>query len=158
MPKRKKYNPLKQLQSLSNIALKDHAIGCIPTKTYSELINLKTNSVVPINNTKLKMITELRHKWSVFIAVFGIDSQNQYYMKSNEVIVANPVFQSELSDTLNTHHQTLCSQFNPNHLISVGWLATPYSKVWDEQKAFKVLENLGALSFKRDEDNNIIEV
>lgn len=158
MRRRKQYNPLKQLHSVANQSFKNVTIGCIAGKGSCQLIDTRTFSPITLTNTSYSLITNLRHKWSVFIAVFGIDAQGQYYMKSEELSVVTPTFQSEMVATLNEHHAKLIKNFNKSQLISVGWLATPYLKEWDEAIAFNILSKLGALSFIRTPEGNIIEV
>ena len=157
MRKRKKYNPLKQAQTLAKHSLRNTAIGCIPGHTDCQLLDLSSQSLMPITNSTVKLITGLRHPWSVFIAAFGVDHNGDHYMKSKEIFVQDPQFQSEMVETLNTHHVQLCKEFNASHLISVGWLATPYKKDWQEEEAFNLLDKLGALQFSSSNDNEVVE-
>jgi hypothetical protein len=149
MRKRKKFNPVKQATSLAKHALKNKAIGCIVSGTPCQLIDLKRNIVVPISPTTVNIISNLRHQWSVFIAVIGLDDSDNHYMKSEEVNVVNPAFQSEMVETLNNRHLKLINGFNQRHLISVAWIATPYIKDWNSADAFNLLDMLGALEFQR---------
>lgn len=158
MSKRKKYNPLKQAQMLAKNSLKHSVIGCVPGKGNSQLIDLKSESLVPVTSNKFHLISSLRHTWSVFIAAFGVDTEGNHYMKANEINVTHPAFQSDMVEMLNSEHQKLCKNFNQQQLISVGWLATPYLKDWDEAHAFSLLEMLGALDFERNQNGEILEV
>jgi hypothetical protein len=144
----KKYNPLKQLDLVAKQALKNAAIGYVTGSEGCKLIDLRNKRVSNASHTTVKLISTLRHKWSVLIAVFGIDSNNKKYMKAEEVYVNRPVLQSELSSILNDKHALLNKKFNQKHLISCGWLATPFVKDWQESDAFEVLTTLGAFEYK----------
>jgi len=155
MSKRKQYNPRKKIDFQAKQELEYSAIGCIPTKGPCHLFNLRTGKTVPILPKQINLISTMRHQWSVFIAVFGIDQFGKYYMKSNEISVNKPTYQVDMITTLNDAHSNLIKEFNPEHLISVGWLATPYLKIWNESKAFTLLESLGALNFVTKNTNDI---
>lgn len=157
MRKNKKYNPLKQLDLVAKVALKHSAIGCVAGKGGCQLIDLRNLTKVPATENKVRLLSTLRHQWSVFIAVFGIDDNNVRYMKSEEIAVTYPVRQEEMIDTLNTRHLALGKNFNHKHLLSYGWLATPYLKEWKESQAFEILETFGAFDFKKLGSNEVVE-
>ena len=148
MKRTKKYNPLKQLDLVAKQALKNAAVGYVTGSKGCKLIDLRNKQVSYASHTTVKLISTLRHKWSVFIAVFGIDSSGQKYMKSEEITVTRPCFQSELIDTLNEKHAALGKNFNQAHLINYGWIGTTYVKNWDEAEAFDLLTNLGAFEYR----------
>jgi len=153
MKRTKKYNPLKQLDLVAKQSLKNAAVGYVTGSKGCKLIDLRNKQVSYASHTTVKLISTLRHKWSVFIAVFGIDSSGQKYMKSEEITVTRPCFQSELIDTLNEKHAALGKNFNQAHLINYGWIGTTYVKNWDEAEAFDLLTNLGAFEYKLEVSN-----
>ena len=148
MKRTKKYNPLKQLDLVAKQALKNAAVGYVTGSDGCKLVDLRNGKTSNASHTTIKLISTLRHKWSVFIAVFGIDSSGQKYMKSEEIQVDRPVLQSELSEILNEKHLELGNNFNKKHLINYGWIGTTYAKSWDEAEAFELLSNLGAFEYK----------
>lgn len=158
MGKRKKYNPLKQAEALARVKLKNTAIGCVPAQGPCQLLSITNSQLVPMTQGTFQLISKIRHKWTVFIAVFGIDDFGKPYMKSEEIEVSTPQFQKDMVNTLNQYHKALIDNFNPKHLLSVGWLATPYKHTWDEHSAFELLRKLGALEFQKTEDNEIISL
>lgn len=155
MQRNKKYNPLKQVNALAKIALKHSAIGFVTGSVGCQLIDLRTRKVNSASEGTVRLISTLRHPWSVFIAVMGVDELGKHYMKAEEISVNIPVYQSEMIETLNRHHAKLGENFNHKHLLSYCWLATPYAKEWDEADAFKLLSKLGAFDFKRTEENEV---
>ena len=144
MKRKKKYNPLKQLNMVAKHALKNIAVGFVTGGRGCLLVDLRNSRVSSASETTIRLISTLRHRWSVLIAVLGVDSHGKQYMKSEEVTVTEPCLQSELSNVLNIEHIALGKNFNKQHLVNYGWLATPYVKEWDEQEAFKILSALGA--------------
>ena len=144
----KKYNPLKQLELVARQALKNSAVGYVTGSIGCQLVDLRNKQISTASHTTVKLISTLRHRWSVFIAVLGVDSSNQQYMKSEEITVTRPCLQSELIDILNEKHAALGKNFNQSHLLSYGWIATPFVKDWGEDEAFEILTTLGAFEFK----------
>ena len=144
MKRNKKYNPLKQLNLVAKYALKNVAIGYVTGGEGCKLLDLRNQKVSTASETTVRLISTLHHRWSVLIAVMGIDSNNKQYMKSEEVTVTEPCLQSELSDILNMKHIALGKRFNDSHLVSYCWLATPFAKEWSEHEAFELLTIMGA--------------
>jgi hypothetical protein len=151
MKRNKKYNPLKHLTYTATHVLRNYAIGFITGQGGSVLINVKHNRIAPVDPTTVRLITEFPHMWSIYIACFGIDNNNAKYMKSNEVHLQEKRLQKDVVDTLNELHGELCSNFNKSHMVSAGWIATPYYYEWDEEKAFKILSDIGAFDFTNNE-------
>ena len=152
MKRKKKYNPLKHLEYTANQVLKNYAIGFITGNKASDFIDIKRNRKAAVNMTTVKLIAELPHKWSVYIASFGINHKNEKYMKSNEVHIHEKVLQKDIVETLNSLHAEQCSNFNKSHMVSAGWIATPYYYEWEEDKAFEVLSSLGAFEYTNNKE------
>ncbi|WP_269519519.1 hypothetical protein [Alteromonas sp. BMJM2] len=155
MSKRKKYNPLKHAEARSRAQLKNTAIGCVPAQGPCQFLSLTNSQLIPMTQDTFQLISNIRHKWTVFIAVVGIDDFGSYYMKSDEIEVNDPQFQKDMVETLNKHHKALIDTFNQKHLLSVGWLATPYKYSWDVDQAYKLLVELGVTDFVKDEENEV---
>ncbi|QBX05406.1 hypothetical protein [Alteromonas sp. RKMC-009] len=83
------------------------------------------------------------------MAVFGIGVDGKPYSKADEMEASEPYFQWELEDLLVEKHKQIVASFNKNQMLSVGWIATPYPKSWDEREAARHLINLGALDFEQ---------
>ncbi|QPG06932.1 hypothetical protein IT774_07465 [Salinimonas marina] len=155
MRKRKAHNSIKTAERLARQKLKHTAIGCVAAQGPCQLLDLRTQKPLVMHPATFQLISQLRHQWTVYIAVFGINVFGKHYSKSEEIQVTHPQFQRDMVETLNTHHKKLVDGFNPNHLLSVGWLATPYIYEWREEQAFKMLESLGALAFEKTDKNEI---
>jgi len=145
----KKYNPLKNLTNTANQILKNYAVGYITTHKASDLIDVKRNKKVNVDISTVKLLTEIPHVWSVYIACFGRDENNVEYMKSKEIHIDQKHFQKNVVTTLNDIHSKMCNQFNQKHFISAGWIATPYYKEWEEAKASEIFTKLGAYEFQK---------
>ena len=144
MKRTKKYNPRKNVYLEAKLALKNSAVGFVTGSEGCRMVDLRTHKVTDPSILTATRLSTLRHKWSVFIAVVGIDSSNQKYMKAEEIQVDKECLQSELVDILNEKHAALGKNFNKKHLVNYGWIGTPFAKVWQECEAFDVLTNLGA--------------
>jgi len=156
MKRAKKYNPLKQLELLGRASLKNSAIGFVTGGVGCQIIDLRNNKISSASQTTVHLIATLRHRWSVLVAVLGVDDNGKHYMKSKEITVTRPVLQAELIEVLNEEHAALGKNFNQKHLLSYGWIATPFVKEWDEEAAFNLLTSLGAFEFERTENNEVI--
>jgi len=90
-----------------------------------------------------KSINEVPHKWSVLIAVFGNDGDNNY-MKSELIQCDQPYYQRQLVDVMHENHQRIVDGFNMSHFVNFGWIASPDCLDVDEQKAGEFFESIGA--------------
>lgn len=154
--RRKSFNPRKQASSIAKFALKNLAIASVPGQGPCHIIDLKSNKIQrQIPRLTYDLFNENRYRWTVLIAVFGIDHQGQYYMKSEELVSQEEYFQLDMFQIRTEKHKSLISRFNQSQLLSVGWIATPYDKIWDEEEAFQVLEGIGALNFIKDDANQL---
>lgn len=156
--RKKKFNPLKQAERLAQHELKNTAVGCVPGQGPCQLISLASKTPIPMTLAKYDLISKIRHRWTVFIAVIGKDDFGKFYMKSEEIEVKDPQFQKDMVDTLNKYHQELIKQFNDKHLLSVGWIATPYRYQWNEKEAFEILKELGALAFEKVNEKEVVSL
>jgi thiazole synthase ThiGH ThiG subunit len=148
----KKYNPLKNLINTANQVLKNYAVGYITSHKSSDFIDIKRNKKVSVNMNTVKLLTEIPHMWSVYIACFGRDENNIEYMKSKEIHIDQKYLQKDVVATLNNIHSKMCKQFNQKHFISAGWIATPYYKEWKESEASELFTELGAYLFIKDKN------
>jgi hypothetical protein len=151
MKRTKKYNPKKNVYLEAKLALKNSAVGFVTGSEGCRIINLRTHKISDPSLLTTTRLSTLRHKWSVFIAVLGVDNHNKRYMKAEEIQVNQECLQSELVDILNEKHAALGKNFNKKHLVNYGWIGTPFVKEWQESEAFDVLTNLGAFEYRLEE-------
>jgi len=151
MKRTKKYNPKKNVYLEARLALRNSAVGFVTGSEGCRIINLRTHKISDSSLLTTTRLSTLRHKWSVFIAVLGVDNHNKRYMKAEEIQVNQECLQSELVDILNEKHAALGKNFNKKHLVNYGWIGTPFVKEWRESEAFDVLTNLGAFEYRLEE-------
>ena len=151
MKRTKKYNPKKNVYLEAKLALRNSAVGFVTGSEGCRIINLRTHKISDPSLLTTTRLSTLRHKWSVFIAVLGVDNHNKRYMKAEEIQVNQECLQSELVDILNEKHAALGKNFNKKHLVNYGWIGTPFVKEWRESEAFDVLTNLGAFEYRLEE-------
>jgi len=153
----KKYNPYNTAYRTAKARLKNigmlYVLGEDPTP-----VSLKTNKTIILDEILFNSLTRFKHKWSVFIAVFGRDNFGKEYMKSEVIQTKEPYYNDELIDVLNTEHERLYKEANEKQIISVGWLAVPSNMDWDEKVLFKMFSDNRALDYTRDESGNFVQL
>ena len=153
----KKYNPYNASHRTAKAVLRNvgmlYVLGEDPTP-----INLRTYKTMTLDQVLFKSLTGFKHKWSVFIAVFGLDGFGKHYMKSELIQTSEPYYNDELVDVLNVHHHRLYKEANTQQVISMGWLAVPNVIDWNEEEIFKLFERNGALNYTRDDQGNFIQL
>lgn len=141
---RKRYNPLKSLDTSARHLLKNKAVRYTSIQNYCEMVSTITNKQVEVNPQIHHAISQLRHVWSVHIACFGL-KDDQPYMLSEQITTQYPIFQHEITEQLNSYHKKLCDEFD-SELVGVGWLASPTNKQWEDDEAFLIYENSGVFN------------
>ena len=106
-------------------------------RSTGQKIRVKQGSVVQI------ALAEVRHKWSILLAVLCRDQNGTTYMKSEIVQANEPYLQSELASVCEDHHRDLILSANENHLINVCWIGIPYGGDITEEEASKIFDRYG---------------
>ena len=143
----KPHNPRRWVQANNERILKGFAVGYVANGTTKHnpisLINLRGDEL-PVTKTMNDALSLFRYKWSIYLAVFGVDESGKRYTKSEVVTCKVPTLQSDLVSYLNDRHQDLMKKFNHKQMVGAGWIAQPTGKDFSEKDAFGVFENLGA--------------
>ncbi len=139
----KKYNPVKQAEICTDFALKNLFVAFATNDDRCLLIN-KDGELMHISERIYRAIAKVKHKWSVYMAAFGKQTDGKPYTKSSEVVTNERYFQHELIDTLNKEHKKLVRNFNDQQFHGAGWIASPVGKELTEEEAFNIFEKLGA--------------
>ena len=91
---------------------------------------------MPVTKTMSDAITLFRYKWSVILAVFCIE-KNQDTCKLEIVEFKHPYIQSELVEYLNERHQAFIEKqkkMNVN-MVGAGWIASPVGRDFTSDEA-----------------------
>jgi len=101
----------------------------------SRLVNLKSHDMYSANLQQARVLLTATFPWTVYCAVFCRDATGSEYMKSLEVSVSVPCLHDTLFDSMPDEHLKLLRGCNENHVINVGWLASPDGVHLDEAQA-----------------------
>lgn len=157
MAKRQKsYNPFKKRNALAKHLLRNKAVMFITGDEYMSLIDLKTYNKIPITPDLDYALRGCPHLWHTHIAALGKDSQGKPYTKSAIANAPFPVFQDQLTESLNNQHQELLKGMNTNQLYGAAWLAYPDKKDWDEKECLDIFIKHGAFDRYKDPATNDI--
>ena len=145
---RKHHNPKKRWQNQAVASLRRH--NCCVAYSYNNgasavVFNRSTLGKIRVRQGSVVQIAlaEVRHRWSIFLAVLCRDQNGTCYMKS-EIIQANePYLQSELAGVCEDQHRNLILSANENHLINVCWIGIPYGGDITEAEASKIFDEYG---------------
>ena len=125
--KPKKHNMQKRKNHLSRGAVKNLAtVFILNDNKYANLISLKTGKNVDIDSTLDKAIRKVEHMWSVMTAVFCVKASGEQYIKYSVLHAERPCIQAHLDKNASEVHTKLIRSCNENHIIGIGWIATPY--------------------------------
>lgn len=138
---RKKNNNVQRMRKLADCALKGIAV-CFVGKDDENchIVSEKQKKIVIPGRTLVNAITQVPHHWCVMLAVFGIDSSGKEYFKSEVIRTTSRYYHRDINEMLVEHHERIMANFNSNHLIQSGWLASPGREDWSEQEAAEIFE------------------
>lgn len=145
MRKRKKqYNPYKAAEIITDAALKNIFVAYVTGKDDLCVVINKKGELMQVTNRIYKAIAKVKHKWSVYISVFGFQPDGKGYSKSEVVNCQQRYFQCDLVDYLNSEHQNLINNFNKSQMSGAGWIASPSGVELSEEEAANIFDKLGA--------------
>jgi len=144
--RKKKYNPMKTIQTQASYGLKNLAVFFSQAKGEScDVVNTKSFNNIQITQSIATAITGLRHNWSITMLALGRRQDGQEYFKAENVSFNVPMFQSELSDALQDMHKDFINRsMNKLHLCNICWFACPRGTDFDESHLGEMLTKLDA--------------
>lgn len=149
--KRKKYNPIKRFQVVSECALSKKAVVFVgqggSNNSKCEMYDIGKRRVSSASEVMVKAISDVQHFWTVYIAVFCRRQDGQQYMASEQLTFPERRYQSELVDLLNDRHIALIKRQNGKHVANTGWIAMPRKDDLLESEAAEIFDSLGAWAF-----------
>ena len=140
----KKYNKYRNAEICTDYALKDIFIAFVTGQEDLCLVINKKGELIHTDHKLYRAIAEVKHKWAVYMSVFGFQPDGKPYSKSSELSTDIRYYQSDLVDHLNTEHQKLVKNFNHEQKHGAGWIASPVAQQLTEEEAFNIFEALGA--------------
>jgi hypothetical protein len=145
MPKRKKNNPMKRQNAIAKSLIGGRYVIFVGGGK-CQIADPRLNICYPATQNEIAAFAEHRHKWTILVAALGVDNNNRRYIKSHEIQCTEYYFQSEIADLCADVHRALLDEFNGNHFINVGWLASATPIEFDEKKALTLFEKAGGFS------------
>lgn len=108
------------------------------------LVDLRRNRKHPSPSKSLiSLFTDHPHKWSILLACFCVNGSERY-VKTEQINLAAPYYQSDLLEFLKEAHGELARQCNQSHLSGLGWIASTSNVDFDVEQAELLLDELGA--------------
>lgn len=146
--KRKKYNPLKQVEQIARAGLNEMVITFNSLDDKCKVLDVKRNRFYdPISPNMFKAIWEIRHYWRLYLALRVKQSNGKegYVFRVMEP-PEFPVFQPEIEESLTAQHKEFAAEEEGkgNTILNAGWIADPFGKnVFSDEQTDKILVNLG---------------
>ena len=140
----KKYNPIKNAEICTDAALRNIYVAFLTGGDERCIVINKKGELIHLTERLYKAIAKIKHRWSVYISVFGFQADGKGYSKSEVVNCQQRYFQFELVDYLNQQHKKLIAGFNKTQMSGAGWIASPVGKELTEHEAGKIFDKLGA--------------
>ena len=109
------------------------------------MVNYKTTNKVTVGQSMAFAVGEIKHKWSIHMLAIGVESNGKKRFEVEEVALPEPLFQHQLVDYLNEHHEALKVKFEErNKLTNLAWLAVPNGDSIDNDQIDAILTKYGA--------------
>jgi len=89
---------------------------------------------------------KIRHKWTFYIAIMGVDFEGKRYVKGELLQFKEKYFQSEICKLTSDYHYKLLEGFNKSQLKNVGWIGAINQDDIDQEQAMSIFENAGAFN------------
>ena len=124
--KHRNYSPQRTVTKVVHATLRGTAVIYMANNDRkSRIINLKSHEMYSANLQQAHLLLTATFKWTVYCAVFCRDASGSEYMKAIEVGVDAPCLHDTLFDSMPDEHLKLLRGCNDNHVVNVGWLASP---------------------------------
>lgn len=152
-PRKKKggSNNIKMIKA-GKVHAKDLGVVRVGTG-HSHLIDIKTmDSHKSFSKFKTDVITQMRHKWSIYVAVCGVERNLKRKVAGEQLNMGSANYYSELTDeVINLQNELIEFYANKITIRSVVIFAVPSYKYefQDETKLVELFEKFGAFDKER---------
>lgn len=92
-------------------------------------------------------MTKFKHSWSVLLFICGRCPLTGSYWKTSDVAPPGKFYSSQINASLQVHHDQMINDFNPNHFVSLGWIARPVDELYDNDLMYDLFMRLGAWDY-----------
>ncbi|MGE8501649.1 MAG: hypothetical protein ACN6P1_05365 [Pseudomonas sp.] len=150
MSQRKPYNHQARLATYFRSLLRSNHVAVLDIEhlELQVLVDWKKPAAITCNRrvAVVDAITEMPHRWSIYLAALCRDQHGVPYMRSVEVAPQGNYKAAHLSDVIEAYCVDLKGSSNPNHLVGMAWIAIPAEVTLTEAQAERVFDAFGAWS------------
>lgn len=148
MSQRKPYNHKARLANYYRSMLRSNHVAVLDIEhlELQTIINWKNDTLVT-SNSRLALvdaITDIPHRWTIYLAGLHRPDNADPYMKSEELALDGIYRAESLIDVIEPRSIELKARCNPNHLIGMAWIAMPYQATLTTAQAERVFDAFGA--------------
>ncbi|WP_417312411.1 hypothetical protein [Ectopseudomonas khazarica] len=148
MSQRKRYNHKARLATYYRAMLRKHHVAVLDIDhlELQTLIDWKKPAAITSNSRLaiVEAVTEIPHRWSIYLAALSRDQRGEAYMKSVEVAPQGNYNAEQIRDVIEAYCVELKAASNPNHFIGLAWIAIPAEVTLTEAQAERVFDAFGA--------------
>lgn len=150
MSQRKPYNHKARMANYYRSMLRSNHVAVLDIEhlELQVLVDWKKPAAITCNRrvAVVDAITEMPHRWSLYLAALCRDQHGMPYMKSMEIAPQGIYKAAQLEEVTEAYCVELKAGCNPNHLIGLAWLAIPAEVTLTEAQAERVFDAFGAWS------------
>ena len=134
---------MKRIERASRIGCKN-IYACFVGGEKVQIADPKKKVVRPFYRDELEAMGKIRHKWTLLLAVLGVDDFGKRYIKTLPLYFPTPCLQSEICEITSEYHHKLLDEFNPKHFKNAAWLGSIVDTEFNEEEALGLFEIAGA--------------
>ncbi|WP_085696313.1 hypothetical protein [Pseudomonas sp. B26(2017)] len=144
MSKRKAHNLQRRLDRVAYSMIASHNAAVVAIDPSGRQVMIDWRKCRQIRNVTIaNALCDIPHRWTIYIAAFGINELGDRYMKSKEIQPVGMYRTDSLNDVIEHFYDELRDGSNPNHHVAMGWLAVPALVEIEESQASAVFEAAG---------------
>ena len=142
--RRKKHSLTSRYQKACQAALRNRCVAWTKAEEGACIVNVNNKKVYnPIPKDLFDAICDVPYIWSVQLIVAGKTETGQQYTKGSMLQTQSRYYQHDLISLVDGEFDKLKKEFNDNHYISHGFVATPRVEDLDESIVEEILSIIG---------------
>lgn len=154
----KKYNPRAKAFTLARVFAQKFVIAWAGT-IEAQIMRRRNFEKETLTMREVNALNQVPHKWQVHVLCTLRDHCGRDYIQSQELIFNNEYYCADISDLVNEKMHEFVKTCNQNHMVNVGWVATPCMNELSDEDLAKIMDKLGAWDFlAKHEVNDSTEV
>lgn len=138
----------KRQQRFTAALLKQHHVTVARVGDLQVVIHRKNHRPIVVGRLVQEGINDLRHSWTVFLALVCRDAAGEPSLLQRELSVTHPCYASHLTSVLDRHFEEMEQEAKDepdiSEVLSTAWIALPYETEVTEREAFQIFERFNA--------------